>query len=56
MRDARPGSPSPASLRSATSQPCGHFGTYPPYRCRGVAAPSPATRGEVILGASVAGE
>jgi hypothetical protein len=41
------GSPSPAELRSAASQPCGHFGsntpTNPP---RGFAAPSPASRGE----------
>ncbi len=26
-------SPLPASLRSATSLPCGHFGSYTPYTC-----------------------
>ncbi len=42
---------SPASLRSATSQPCGHFRSSTPYTCpRGFAAPSPAARGEVVLG------
>ena len=39
------GGPSPASLRSATSPPWGHFGSYTPYTCpRGFAAPSPASR------------
>ena len=43
--------PSPASMRSATSQPCGHFGSSTPYPFpRGFAAPSPAPRGEVVSG------
>jgi len=36
--------PSPASMRSATSQPCGHFGSVTPHTChtRASRAPSPA--------------
>jgi len=38
--------PLTAELRSAASQPCGHFGSYTPCpRPRGFAAPSPALRG-----------
>jgi hypothetical protein len=50
------GSSSPASLRSATSQPCGHFGSCTPCPCpRGFAAPSPAARGARWFQVSPAG-